>query len=126
MKTLSVKSLLTVTAALLLVTASATAQQNGGPRDQRGGRHGPPDAEMRVAQMTQALELSDEQSAQLLIVMQEVDPKWKPGRSAASSRLAFLQEFTNLKGLDVSHLYLTQGDLDTIAACSAWTSLPIA
>ncbi|QDV24501.1 leucine-rich repeat domain-containing protein [Aureliella helgolandensis] len=51
------------------------------------------------------------------IVMQVVDPKWKPQRDPNSSRLAFLGEFTNLKGLDLSHLYLTQADLDQIASC---------
>ena len=35
--------------------------------------HGPPDAEMRVAHMSIALELSDEQSAQLLELFQAVD-----------------------------------------------------
>ena len=52
-----------------------------------------------------------------VIAMQEVDPKWKPNRSASETRLAFLKEFTNLEGLDVGTLYLTQGDLDVIGGC---------
>ncbi|MCO8124579.1 hypothetical protein NHH03_22765 [Stieleria sp. TO1_6] len=52
------------------------------------------------------------------VVLQEVDPKWKPDRTADSSRFAFLREFTNLEGLDLSHLYLNQADLDVIARCT--------
>jgi hypothetical protein len=47
----------------------------------------------------------------------EVDPKWVPDRSTDSERLKFLIEFPNLKGLDVSNLYLTHKDLDIIASC---------
>lgn len=46
-----------------------------------------------------------------------VDPKWIPDRSTDSDRMKFLSEFPNLKGLDVSHLYLTHKDLDIIASC---------
>jgi len=52
------------------------------------------------------------------IVQQVVDPAWKPDRSADSSRFSFLQEFPNLKGLDLGALYLTQNDLVTIGRCS--------
>lgn len=52
-------------------------------------------------------------------ILREVDPGWKPNRAGSSSRLAFLGEFTNLKGLDLSHLYLTQSDLDTIGSCTS-------
>ena len=48
----------------------------------------------------------------------DVDPAWKPNRSADSKRLAFLKEFRNLKGLDVGGLYLTLGDLEVIGNCS--------
>ena len=47
----------------------------------------------------------------------DVDPKWKPNRSGSESRLAFLKEFSNLEGLNVSGLYLTQGDLEVIGGC---------
>jgi len=73
MKTLSTRTRLALAATLLLVAASATARQDGGPRGDRGGHRGPPDAEMRVAKMTRMLDLSDEQSTRLLAVMQEVD-----------------------------------------------------
>jgi len=43
---------------------------------------------------------------------------WKPNRSPDSARLAFLEEFPNLKGLDLIGLYLTQKDLDTIGRCT--------
>ncbi|MEZ6089293.1 MAG: hypothetical protein R3C05_14920 [Pirellulaceae bacterium] len=52
------------------------------------------------------------------VEVRQVDPSWKPNRDSGSNRLAFLQEFTHLKGLDASYLYVTQGDLDTIANCS--------
>lgn len=73
MKTRSTLSLLAVTAASLLVATSATARQEGGHRGDREGHRGPPDAETRVAKMTKMLDLSDEQSAQLLVIMQEQD-----------------------------------------------------
>jgi len=73
MKTWTNRSLIALAAALLLVTASAVARQDGPPRGDRGGHRGPPDAEMLVARMTEMLDLTDEQSAQLLVVMQEVD-----------------------------------------------------
>lgn len=73
MKTWTNRSLIALAAALLLVTASAVARQDGPGRGDRGGHRGPPDAEMLVARMTEMLDLSDEQSAQLLVVMQEVD-----------------------------------------------------
>ena len=73
MKIMSNRSLVALAAALLLVAATAAARQDGPPRGDRGGHRGPPDAEMLVARMTEALDLSDEQSAQLLVVMQEVD-----------------------------------------------------
>ena len=47
----------------------------------------------------------------------DVDPKWKPNRSGSESRLAFLKEFSNLEGLNVRGLYLTQGDLEVIGGC---------
>ncbi|MEM9645967.1 MAG: hypothetical protein AAF989_13340 [Planctomycetota bacterium] len=52
------------------------------------------------------------------VELKEVDPSWKPDRQTDSSRFAFLSEFPNLKGVDLSHLYLTQSDLDVVASCS--------
>ncbi len=63
-----IATLLTITLAVTLFAASQL--QAGSDRDRR---HGPPDAEMRVAHMSRALELSDEQSAQLLDLFQAVD-----------------------------------------------------
>lgn len=73
MKTTKRTTQLALIALLTLATFSAVAQQNGGHRGERDGHRGPPDAEMRVARMTQKLNLTDEQSAQLLVVMQEID-----------------------------------------------------
>jgi len=59
------------------------------------------------------------------IVQQVVDPAWKPDRSADSSRFSFLQEFPNLKGLDLGALYLTQNDLVTIGRCNQLQQLSL-
>lgn len=59
------------------------------------------------------------------IVMKEVDPKWSPNRDGSSSRFAFLKEFTNLKGLDMMHLYLTEIDLDTIGSLTGLKRLSL-
>ncbi|TWT98486.1 leucine-rich repeat domain-containing protein [Stieleria varia] len=59
-------------------------------------------------------QLSSEPSDE--VVVREVDPSWKPNRDGSSSRFEFLKEFTNLQGLDMTHLYLTHSDLDTIGS----------
>jgi Spy/CpxP family protein refolding chaperone len=61
-------TLLAISLALALFPASQLWAQPDQAR-----HHGPPDAEMRVAHMSRALELSDEQSARLLEVFQAVD-----------------------------------------------------
>jgi hypothetical protein len=48
----------------------------------------------------------------------EVQPDWVSNRSPNSQRFEFLNEFPNLKGIDASHLYLTQRDLTAIAGCT--------
>ena len=63
-----ITTLLTIT---LMVTLFAASQLKAGP--DRGRHHSRPDAEMRVAHMSSALGLSDEQSAQLLELFQAVD-----------------------------------------------------
>ena len=70
MDSISFKTLLIISAISLLLTGATAAQHDGGSR---GKHHGPRDAETRVAHMTRALELSDEQSAELLEVLQAVD-----------------------------------------------------
>lgn len=50
---------------------------------------------------------------------------WKPNRPQDSNRLAFLSEFTNLKGLDLANLYLTQKDLDSVAQCKTLQRLSL-
>jgi hypothetical protein len=67
---MSIKSLLIISAISMFLTGAAVAQHDGG---NRGKHHGPRDAETRVAHMTRVLELSDEQSAELLEVLQAVD-----------------------------------------------------
>lgn len=59
-------TLLAISLALLLASQVQA-------RPDRARHHGPPDAEMRVAHMSRALELSDEQSARLLEVFQVAD-----------------------------------------------------
>ena len=79
MNALSIKTLFIITVTTLLFTTGAAAQNgqgNGGDRANgfdRGAHHGPADAETRVAHMTRMLDLSDEQSAELLEIMQAVD-----------------------------------------------------
>ena len=58
-------------ATTLAFTLFAAGQLQARPDMAR--HHGPPDAEMRVAHMSIALELSDEQSAELLELFQAVD-----------------------------------------------------
>jgi Spy/CpxP family protein refolding chaperone len=79
MNVLSIKTLFIVTAATLFFAASAAAQKGqGNGADHANGfnrnaHHGPADAETRIAHMTQMLNLSDDQSAELLEIMQAVD-----------------------------------------------------
>jgi len=70
MNTPSFKTLLLVSLATVLISGSTLAQYE---RGDRGRHHGPPDAETRVAHMTKSLDLTDEQSAELLQLMQAVD-----------------------------------------------------
>lgn len=63
-----ITTVLAITLALALFPAGQLQAQPDKAR-----HHGPPDAEMRVAHMSRALELSDEQSARLLVVFQAVD-----------------------------------------------------
>lgn len=72
---------------------------------------------LSLAWMPELMESQVQHQAGDELKMQEVVPDWKPDRSSSGSRLAFLREFTNLKGLDLMGLYLTQGDLDTIGSC---------
>ena len=67
MNHLNTKLLIATISLALLPLSSALAQP------ERGMHNGPPDAEMRVAHLTRALNLSNEQSAQLLEVFQAVD-----------------------------------------------------
>jgi len=79
MNVLSIKTLFIVTVATLFCTASASAQNGQGNGAEhangfdRSAHHGPADAETRVAHMTLMLDLSDDQSAELLEIMQAVD-----------------------------------------------------
>lgn len=59
------------------------------------------------------------------IVQKVVPDGWKPDRPQDSNRLAFLSEFTNLKGLDLANLYLTQKDLDSVAQCKTLQRLSL-
>lgn len=72
---------------------------------------------LQLAMMPELLESQVKRQPGDEIVMQAVDPSWKPNRDATESRLSFLKEFKNLKGLDVGYLYLTQGDLSVIGTC---------
>jgi Spy/CpxP family protein refolding chaperone len=95
MSILSTQSRIAILAALLLVALSATARQDGETRGGRSGHRGPPDAEMRVAKMTQKLNLNDEQSAQLLAVMQANEAEKKALKDQVMEQLE--PEFCDLK-----------------------------
>jgi hypothetical protein len=59
-------------------------------------------------------------------IVPQVEPdRWKPDRPRDSNRLAFLSEFTNLKGLDLMGLYLTQQELDSVAQCRSLQRLSL-
>ena len=79
MNTLSIRSIFIITIAALLFAASASAQNgqgNNGIRAHGSDRvehHRPADAETRVAHLTRVLDLSDDQSAALLEILQSVD-----------------------------------------------------
>lgn len=64
----SLRKLLFVFPAITLLAASHLQAQ-----PDQAFHHGPPDAEMRVAHLTRALDLSNEQSVELLEVFQAVD-----------------------------------------------------
>lgn len=70
-------SSLILVATTLLIAGNTFAQHERGGRDAHGGgyggSHGPHDAETRVAHMSRQLDLSDEQSVQLLLVMQAAE-----------------------------------------------------
>jgi hypothetical protein len=70
MNRFSFKSLLIFSTVSMFLTGAAVAQHDG---INRGKHHGPRDAETRVAHMTRILDLSDEQSAELLEVLQAAD-----------------------------------------------------
>lgn len=56
-----------------MFAASAMAEPPRGKGNSGEWRHGPPGAEQQLARLDQALELSDEQSAELLGVLQAAD-----------------------------------------------------
>ncbi len=71
------KLLLVLLAVTLLPATNLQAQPD------RAGQHGPPDAETRVAHLTRALDLTDQQSAELLEVFQAVDEEREALRQQA-------------------------------------------
>lgn len=72
---------------------------------------------LSIAWMPEFVESQVQPDSDGNVELKEVSADWVPGRSSNSSRLGFLEEFSNLKGLDVSHMYLTHNDLDIIATC---------
>ncbi len=48
-----------------------------------------------------------------------------PNVDVNSSRYKFLEEFRNLEGLDISHLFLTQSDLEIIGRCQSLKQLSL-
>jgi Spy/CpxP family protein refolding chaperone len=57
----------------LMFAASAMAEPPRGKGTGGEWRHGPPGAEQQLARLDRALELNDEQSAELLVVLQAAD-----------------------------------------------------
>lgn len=62
--------------ASLLLAGSAFAQKSGG-KGMRDGRGGPPSTEERLARIAERLDLSDEQSRQMLALMQDHEQERK-------------------------------------------------
>lgn len=75
------KSLFVFLAIALWPVSSLQAQPD------KARHHGPPDAEMRIAHLTRALDLSDEQSAELLEVFQAVDEERQALRQQAMQQM---------------------------------------
>lgn len=73
MKTNATRIRWAIPIAALLLAASAVAYGPDGRNGPRGDFRGPPDAETQLARMTQMLDLTDEQSARLLVVLQEAE-----------------------------------------------------
>ncbi len=74
------------------------------------------------------LELTEEQlsfKANSPILPQAVPEEPKQALSWDSNRLAFLSEFTNLSGLDLKGIFLTQRDLESIAKCQSLKQLSL-
>jgi len=59
-----------MTVAGLLVAGNALA---GHPKEDRGWHKGPPSPEKQLAQINEALDLSDEQSAEMLAILQDAE-----------------------------------------------------
>lgn len=73
-----ITALFALTLSFILIPAGPLQAQ-----PDRARHHGPPDAEMRVAHLTRALELSDQQAVRLLEVLQAVDEERQALRQQA-------------------------------------------
>lgn len=70
MNKLATNRTLLITLATVLLCGTALAQAG---QQERRGFHGPPGAEQRLAMLNERLDLSDEQSVQILQVLQEAE-----------------------------------------------------
>jgi Spy/CpxP family protein refolding chaperone len=76
MNTRLTKSLVILTLGGLLAAGSAAAQnQNQGQKGLRDWQKGPPSIEVKLARVSEALDLSDEQTVDMLLVLQEQERK---------------------------------------------------
>lgn len=67
------RKLALVLGAVLVSGAVLAAPPGNGPGQRDGARHGPPGAEQQLAHLDSALDLSDEQSAQVLELLQAAE-----------------------------------------------------
>jgi len=109
-----------LTLAFLLVSGAAVAAPPGdGPRWRDGARHGPPGAEQQLARLDEALNLSDEQSAELLALLQSADAE----RQALHEQILeqYRPQFCDLKNETETAILsvLTTEQAETFAALKA-------
>lgn len=88
MNTVLKKTVLISALLCLMASGSVLAQKQQGGRDWQGG---PPSVEQKLARISEALDLSDEQSVQMLVVLQEQE----------ASRIALHEQSMALLGPEI-------------------------
>jgi Spy/CpxP family protein refolding chaperone len=70
-----IKTTISILAVSSLLAAGSAFAQN--PKGDRDGRRGPPSVEQQLARISRALELTDEQSTQMLVILQDAEKSRK-------------------------------------------------